>query len=89
MFLTFTGLIGFDIAIRITAPDNFTMSTIAEIQRAIESLPREEQEALAAWMESRTEPVLTPTEEELPLAPLDEASAQLKSGKGVLCKMCD
>ncbi len=59
------------------------MGTIAEIQRAIESLPREEQEALAAWMESRTEPVLTRAEEELLLARLDEASAQLDSGKGV------
>jgi hypothetical protein len=59
------------------------MSTIAEIQRAIESLPREEQEALAAWMEARTEPVLTPAEEELLLARLDEASTQLDAGRGV------
>ena len=59
------------------------MSTISEIQRAIESLPQEQQEALAAWMQARTEPVLTPAEEELLLVRLDEASAQLDSGKGI------
>jgi hypothetical protein len=63
--------------------NSFDMSTIAEIQRAIESLPHEEQEALAAWMESRTEPVLTPAEEDLLRARLDEASGQLDSGQGV------
>jgi predicted transcriptional regulator len=55
------------------------MSTIAEIQQAIERLPRNEKSALSAWLQSQEEPVMSQAEEAALLASLDRAAA----GKGV------
>jgi hypothetical protein len=59
------------------------MSTITEIQEAIEKLSADERSALAAWLQSQEEPIMSPTEEAVLLARLDKASAELDAGKGV------
>jgi hypothetical protein len=59
------------------------MSTVTEIQAAIERLPRHDQAALAAWLESREEPILSADEESALLASLDKAAAELDAGQGV------
>jgi hypothetical protein len=59
------------------------MSTITEIQEAIEKLPANEKSALAAWFQSQEEPIISEAEETVLLGRLDKASAELDAGKGV------
>ena len=59
------------------------MSTITEIQEAIEKLPSGEKSALAAWLQSKEEPIMSEAEETVLLARLDKAAAELDAGKGV------
>src|SRR5579885_2047156 len=59
------------------------MSTITEIQEAIGRLPAKEKSALAAWLQSQDEPVLSKSEEAALLARLDKAAAELDAGEGV------
>jgi hypothetical protein len=59
------------------------MSTITEIQEAIEKLPAVEKSALAAWLQSKEEPIMSEAEEIALLARLDKAAAELEAGKGV------
>ncbi len=57
------------------------MSTITEIQEAITRLRADEKTALAAWLQSQEEPVMSEAEEAVLLASLDKAAAQLDAGK--------
>lgn len=59
------------------------MSTITEIQEAIQKLPASEKSALAVWLQSQEEPILSEDEEKALLARLDKAAAELDAGKGV------
>jgi len=59
------------------------MSTLVEIQDAVAQLPREEREALQAWLNSQTESAMTAQEEERLLRSLDEAVRDIAAGKGV------
>jgi hypothetical protein len=59
------------------------MSTITEIQEAIEKLPSSEKSALATWLQSKEEPIMSEAEEAALLARLDKAAAELDAGKGV------
>ena len=59
------------------------MSTITEIQAAIEKLPPNEKSALVTWLHSQEEPIISEAEEKALLARLDKASAELDAGKGV------
>ncbi len=59
------------------------MSTVAEIQRAIEQLSSRDKAALSAWLQSQEDPAMTKTEEAALLASLDEAARQLDAGQGV------
>ncbi len=59
------------------------MSTITEIQAAIEKLPTNEKSALATWLQSQEEPIMSEAEERALLARLDKAAAELDAGKGV------
>jgi predicted transcriptional regulator len=59
------------------------MSTVVEIQDAIEQLEPKDQAALAAWLQSREQPVLSEEEEVALLASLDKAAAELDAGRGV------
>ena len=55
------------------------MSTITEIQEAIEKLPSSEKSALAAWLQSKDEPIMSEAEETALLARLDKAAGALSS----------
>ena len=59
------------------------MSTVADIQKAIERLPQKDQVALTAWLQSREEPILSKQEEAALLASLDKAATELDAGQGV------
>ena len=59
------------------------MSTITEIQEAIQKLPANEKSALAAWLQSQEEPIMSEPEEKALLARLDKAAAELDAGEGV------
>lgn len=59
------------------------MSTITEIQEAIEKLPPTEKSVLAAWLQSQEEPIMSEADEAALLARLDKAAAELDTGKGV------
>jgi hypothetical protein len=59
------------------------MSTVAELQEKISELPKAHQAALAAWIESQEEPVMSAAEEAALLASLDKAARQLDAGQGV------
>jgi hypothetical protein len=59
------------------------MSTITEIQEAIGKLRAKEKSALATWLQSQEEPVLSKSEEAALLARLDKAAAELDAGEGV------
>lgn len=59
------------------------MSTMTEIQEAIAHLPANEKSALAAWLQSQEEPVMSQAEEMALLASLDRAAAELDGGKGI------
>ena len=56
------------------------MSTITEIQEAIEKLPSSEKSVLAAWLQSKEEPIMSEAEETALLARLDTAAAELDAG---------
>ncbi len=60
-----------------------SVSTVAEIQDAIEKLSRKDKTALAAWLESQETPFMSPEEEALLLSRLDQAGAELDAGKGI------
>ncbi len=59
------------------------VSTITEIQQAIDRLPAEEKKALSVWLSSQQEPEMSAQEEEALLASLDKAAGQLDAGSGV------
>jgi len=59
------------------------MSTITEIQEAIEKLPANEKSALAVWLQSQEESVMSDGEEKALLARLDKAAAELDAGEGI------
>jgi hypothetical protein len=59
------------------------MSTVIEIQEAIQKLPSKDKSALTAWLESQEEPTLSPQEEATLLARLDKVAQELDAGKGV------
>lgn len=59
------------------------MSTIAEIQEAIEKLPPQEKEALSTWLLSHEETPMSAGEEADLLASLERAERQLDAGQGV------
>ena len=59
------------------------MSAIAEIQKAIQRLPANEKSALAAWLQSQEEPIISEVEEKALLTRLDKAAAELDAGKGL------
>ena len=59
------------------------MSTVIEIQEAIQKLPSKDKSALTAWLESQEEPIMSPKEEAALLARLDKAAQELDAGKGV------
>ena len=60
-----------------------SVSTITEIQDAIARLPANEKWALAAWLQSQEEPLMSEAEEKALLASLDRATAELDAGKGI------
>jgi hypothetical protein len=67
-------------------PENaifIAVSTVADIQKAIEQLPQKDQAALTAWLQSRDEPILSKQEEAALLASLDKAAGELDAGRGV------
>jgi len=59
------------------------ISTITEIQEAIDRLPEKEKSALSAWLQSQDEPVLSESKEAALLASLDQAAAEVDAGKGI------
>jgi hypothetical protein len=59
------------------------MSTVLEIQEAIQKLPSKDKSALTAWLESQQEPTMSPQEEAALLARLDRAAQQLDNGHGI------
>lgn len=59
------------------------MSSMVEIQLAIERLPAGEQRALAVWLSSFEDAPMSVQEEAALLASLDRASGQLDAGQGV------
>ena len=59
------------------------MSTITEIQKAIDRLPTKEKSALTTWLQSQEDQALSETEEAALLARLDKAAAELDAGKGI------
>jgi hypothetical protein len=62
---------------------NFTVSTITEIQEAIDKLPAKDRSALAAWLRSQDQPRMSEREEAALLASLDKAATELDAGRGV------
>ena len=59
------------------------MSTMIEIQEAIEHLPAPEKKALSAWLSSQNGAEMSEAEEAALLASLDKAAHQLDAGQGV------
>ncbi|MGA2657523.1 MAG: hypothetical protein ABSH34_08375 [Verrucomicrobiota bacterium] len=59
------------------------MSTMVEIQQAIEKLGDRDKKALAAWLSSTGDTWMSEPEEAALLASLDEAARQLDAGQGV------
>jgi hypothetical protein len=59
------------------------MSTLVEIQDAVVRLSSDERKALQLWLNSQSEPILTPREEERLLRSLDDAASDIDSGKGL------
>jgi hypothetical protein len=59
------------------------VSTISEIQDAIDKLPAKERSALAAWLRSQDQPRMSEREEAALLASLDKAATELDAGRGV------
>jgi hypothetical protein len=63
--------------------NNLEVSTITEIQEAIDKLPAKERTALAAWLRSQDQPRMSEREEAALLASLDKAATELDAGRGV------
>jgi DUF1016 N-terminal domain len=63
--------------------NNVNVSTITEIQEAIDKLPAKERSALAAWLRSQDQPRMSEREEAALLASLDKAATELDAGRGV------
>lgn len=59
------------------------MSTLIEIQDAVNHLPGRERKALQLWLNSMVEPDMTAKEEEGLLRSLDEAVRDVDAGKGI------
>ena len=59
------------------------MSSLAQIQEAIISLPADERRALSVWLDSQNDPTFTPEDESQLLKSLDIAIRDLDAGKGV------
>ena len=59
------------------------MSTLVEIQDAVARLPDHERKALQLWLNSQSEPEMTPQEEQRLLDSLDAAARDIDAGKGV------
>jgi len=59
------------------------VSTVIEIQEAIEKLAPKDKAALAAWLGSLEEPDMSEREEAALLASLDKVARELDSGQGV------
>jgi hypothetical protein len=59
------------------------MSSLAQIQEAIISLPADERRALSVWLDSQNDPAFTPEDESQLLKSLDDAIRDLDAGKGV------
>jgi len=59
------------------------MSTLVEIQLAIETLEPEARKALGMWLESQNDARLDPADEEALLESLDEAANEIDGGKGI------
>jgi hypothetical protein len=59
------------------------MSTVTEIQAAIQKLSPKEKSTLTTWLESQEEPVMSEAEEAVLLARLDKAARELDAGQGV------
>ena len=59
------------------------VSTMTEIQHAIEGLPAKEKKALSVWLSSQQESDMPPQEEAALLASLDAAARQLDAALGV------
>lgn len=59
------------------------MSTLVEIQDAVSHLSSQERKALQLWLNSQTEPELSPQEEQRLLCSLDGAVRDIDAGKGV------
>jgi len=60
------------------------MSSVMEIQEAIQKLSPKEKSTLSAWLQSQEEPVMSEAQEAALLARLDQAARELDSGKGIL-----
>jgi hypothetical protein len=63
--------------------NNLNVSTITEIQEAIDKLPAKERSALTAWLRSQDQPRMSEREEAALLASLDKAATELDAGRGV------
>jgi hypothetical protein len=59
------------------------MSTVTEIQQAIEKLPVRQKQALSVWLSSQNDLEISEREEAALLSSLDRAARQLDAGKGV------
>ena len=59
------------------------MNSVAELQQRISEPPKADRVALAAWMESQEDAVMSEAEEAALLASLDKAARQLDAGQGV------
>jgi hypothetical protein len=59
------------------------MNSVAEINEAIGKLSPRGKSALAAWLESQEEPVVSETEEATLLARLDKAAREPDAGRGM------
>jgi hypothetical protein len=58
------------------------MSAMSKIQNEIGKLSPDERAALAAWLQSQEEPVMSKTEEAALLVSLDKAARELDAGQG-------
>ncbi|GEM_PF-1037500 len=58
------------------------MSAMTKIQNEIAKLTPQERSALAAWLQSQEEPVMSKAEEAALLASLDKAARELDAGQG-------
>jgi hypothetical protein len=64
-------------------PYSLAVSTMAEIQEAIEKLPTLEKRALSAWLSSQNDHPMSEQEEAALLASLDKAARELDAGRGL------